>query len=64
MNLIEGLHEQMDRARELRKFYEEIPGGSFSTQVIDATIKRAESSIADDNVVAMLDACGELEALE
>lgn len=64
MNLIEGLHQQVDRARELQKFYEEIPGGSFSAQTIEATIRRAESSIASGDVVDMLDAYGELEALE
>lgn len=64
MNLIEGLHEQMDRARELQKFYERIPGGSLGAQTIEATIRRAESSIASGDAVDMLDAYNELEALE
>lgn len=64
MNLLEGLHEQLARVRELRKFYDEIPSGSFGTQVIDAKIEQAESSIESGDVVAMLDAFEELEALE
>ena len=64
MNLIEGLHEQMGRARELRKVYAGIPTGSFGVAVIDATIKRAERSIALGDVVEMLATYGALEALE
>ena len=64
MNLIEGLHEQMNRVRELRKFYAEIPGGSFGTHAIDHTIAQAERSIESGDAVAMLNAYGELEALE
>lgn len=64
MNLIEGLLHQMNRARELRKFYAEIPCGSFGTQVIDQKIAQAERSIESGDAVAMLDAYGELEALE
>lgn len=64
MNLIEGLHEQMKRARELRKFYAEIPGGSFGAQVIDQKIAQAERSIEHDDAVAMLVSYNALEALE
>lgn len=51
MNLIEGLHQQMNRARELRKLYA-------------LKIAQAERSIESGDSVAMLDAYNELEALE
>jgi len=64
MNLIDGLHEQMDRARELRKAYENIPAGLFGTVIIDLTIKQAERSIASGDVAEMMTAYDALKALE
>lgn len=64
MNLIEGLHKQMDRARELRKVYEGIPTGFIGVSVIDLKVKQAEHSIESGDPVEMLAAYGELEALE
>lgn len=64
MNLIEGLHEQMDRARELRKVYEGIPMGFVGASFIDQDIRQAEQSIANGDVVEMLAAYKALEALE
>jgi hypothetical protein len=54
-NLIEGMHEQMDRCRELLKQYEAIgPAGAFGKAAITAKIKAAEAAIANGDVVAML----------
>lgn len=64
MNLIDGLHEQIDRARELRKVYEDIPTGHFGTVVIDLCIKQAERSIASGDVADMMTAYKGLEDLE
>jgi len=64
MNLVEGLHKQMDRARELRRVYEGIPMGFIGASVIDLKIKQAEHSIESGDPVEMLAAYGELEALE
>jgi hypothetical protein len=64
MSLIEGLHEQMNRARELRKMYEEIPTGAFGIAVIDATIKQAERSIESGNIGEMMATYNALEELE
>lgn len=64
MSLIEGLHEQMDRARKLRKMYAEIPTGTFGIAVIDATIKQAEGSIESGDIGEMLAAHNALEELE
>ena len=64
MNLVDGLHEQMDRARELRKRYENITTGHFGTVIIDLTIKQAERSIASGDVAEMMTAYSALEALE
>lgn len=64
MNLLQGLHEQMDRARELRAAYDEIEGGWFGSAAITGAIRAAERSIEDDDAVAMLTAYHALEALE
>jgi len=63
-NLVEGLHELMDRARELQQIYEGIPTGFIGASVIDMAIKQAEHSIETGDVVEMLAAYGKLEALE
>lgn len=64
MSLMEGLHEQMNRARELQKMYDEIPLGFIGASVIDQTIKQAERSIESCDVVEMLAAYKALEELE
>ena len=64
MNLIEGLHKQMSRARELRKMYDGIPMGFIGASIIDQDIKQAEQSIEHGDVVEMLAAYKSLEALE
>lgn len=63
-NLLEGLHKQMARARELQKLYAEIPGGVFGGCVVTSTIQRAERSIESGDVVDMVQAYNALEALE
>lgn len=63
-NLVDGLHKQMARARELQKLYDTIPGGVFGAGVVASTIQRAEQSIASGDVVEMLQAYNALEALE
>lgn len=64
MNLIEGLHKQMDRARDLRSGYDKIESGWFGSDAITATIRQAERSIEDGDAVEMLAAYKALEALE
>lgn len=63
-NLIDGLHKQLARARELQKLYDEIPGGGFGASMIAGTIQRAEQSIESGDVVDMVQAYNALEALE
>lgn len=64
MNLIEGIHKQMNRARELRKVYEGIPVGFIGCGIIDIAIKQVEHSIETGDAVEMLAAYGALEGLE
>jgi len=55
MNLIEGIQEEMNRVRELRKQYVAIgTSGAFGLIVIDAEIKQGEKAIASNDVVEML----------
>ena len=55
MNLVEGLHEQMNRCRCLVKDYEALgPAGSFGKTVIQNSIKNGETAIASGDVIKML----------
>ena len=42
MNLIEGLHEELTRNRELLKLYQEIPQGVFGATMIAHAISAGE----------------------
>jgi len=64
MSLIKGMHEEMNRARELKKMYAEIPTGAFGMIAIQSTIDRAEKSIEEDNVVDMVKLYAELKELK
>lgn len=63
-NLMEGLLSEMNRAREIKKLYDEIPLGAFGSAMIVATIKEAEEAIASGDVVAMLKCYAELKEIE
>ena len=64
MNLMESLHAELKRARELLEMYESIPTGAFGAAVIRKTIKHAEASIQDGDVVEMIKAHEHLKKLE
>lgn len=63
-NLMEGLLYQMNRAREIKKMYDEIPQGKFGSIMIQQSIDRAEKSISDNDVIAMLAAFKDLQEIE
>lgn len=52
--LMDGLFEQMDRCRELKKMYDEIPQGAFGAAMIQQTINEAETAIKGNDVIKML----------
>ena len=64
MNLIEGLNQELVRAKELLTVYESIPTGGFGAMIIRKTIEDAESNMNCGNTVGMLRAYGKLERLE
>ena len=64
MNLIDGLNEELERARELLEVYKSIPTGGFGAMVIREKIKHAEMSMQLGDTVGMLRAYGELQKLE
>ncbi len=64
MNLIEGIQEQRNRCRELKKEYESIPLGGFGAFHIQQAITEGENSIASGDVVRMLSSFKELESCE
>jgi len=63
-NLIESMHEEMDRCRELKKEYDLIPEGFIGSAIIQKTIKMAEKAIEENDVVKMLVAYEELKKVE
>jgi len=64
MNLVQGMLEELARARELLKVYEDIPTGAFGAAVIRAAIKDAEQSMAVQDLPDMIRAFKALEKLE
>jgi len=64
MNLIEGLHEEMDRVREIIKEYEAIPAGAFAAAMMKASIKRAENTIDTGDTIAMMKSLEDLKTYE
>ena len=63
-NLIEGLNAELSRNREILKIYESIPEGRFGAVMIKQTIKMAEKAIAENDIVAMVRACKELQSTQ
>ena len=64
MNLIEGIQEQCNRCRELKKVYDTIPTGRFGGAIIQQAVTEGEASIASGDAVRMLSAYKELESCE
>ena len=64
MNLIEGIQEQCNRCRELKKVYDTILTGGFGGFCIERAINEGEASIASGDAVRMLSAYKELESCE
>lgn len=63
-NLMEGLFKEMNRAREVKALYDEIPQGKFGSMMIQQAIDKAEKSIKENDVVEMLRAYTELKEIE
>lgn len=56
-NLMDGLFSEMNRVRELIKEYEDPAlngAGAFGAALMKIDIKKAEQSIKDNDVIAML----------
>jgi len=64
MNLIDGLNQELKRAKELKKSYESIPTGGFGVAVIRGAIQYAEKSIQTEDIVEMLKAYNNLQKLK
>lgn len=62
-NLIEGLHKEMNRVRELITEYEMLPDGVgfMGASVMKACIKQAEKAMEENDIVAELRAYEELK---
>lgn len=64
-NLMDGLLSEMNRVREIIKEYESIgQPGAFAAAMMKGSIKLAEVSISENDVVKMLSAYGDLKAYE
>lgn len=55
-NLIEGLHSEMNRVRELVKEYEALPDGVgfMGASIMKAFLQQAEKAIEEGDIVAEL----------
>lgn len=53
-NLVEGLHKEIVRCKELLEFYKEIPQGDFGAMIIEQKIQKAESALASGDPIEMV----------
>lgn len=53
-NLMDGLLQEMNRAKEVKKLYDEIPEGRLGSIIIQGIIIRTEKSISSSDVVEMV----------
>lgn len=63
-NLMDGLLYEMNRCRELKKMYDEIPQGKFGAIMIQRSIDAGEQSIRENDVIKMLQAYSSLKECE
>jgi len=61
MNLIEGLHQEMNRCRELLKEYDAIPIGVFGATMIRQELEAAENALAMGDTIAIIKALKDLK---
>lgn len=65
MNLIEGIHEEIDRCRTVIGYYKEVgPSGAFGAMMMEQDISRARTAIAEGDTVAMVRCLAALKAVE
>jgi len=66
MNLIEGLHSEMDRVREIIKEYDSLPNnaGAFASGMMKFSIKNAENLMAIGDTIGMMKALNDLKQYE
>jgi len=66
MNLIEGLHSEMGRVREIIKEYDSLEGnaGAFASGMMKQSIKNAEHLIAIGDTIGMMKAYNDLKEYE
>lgn len=63
-NLMDGLLKEMNRAREVKKMYDDIPQGAFGSVMIQRSITNAEKAISNNDVVQMIICYKELQKIE
>lgn len=66
MNIIEGLHKEIDRVWEIIKEYDAVPNGAgaFAAGLMRHSIKNAENMIATGDTVGMMKALNDLKEYE
>lgn len=66
MNIIEGLHSEMDRVREIIKEYDSVPNnaGAFASGMMKQSIKNAEAAIATGDTIGMMKCYDDLKEYE
>lgn len=63
-NLMDGLLQELNRAREIKKLYDEIPEGRFGSVMIQREISRTEAAIVSGDVVEMLSCYATLQEIQ
>lgn len=63
-NLAEEFCRQQERCRELLTVYKQIPTGSFGAMMLEDILRRADRAAMEQDPVAMLQICEEMQRCE
>lgn len=58
--MIKELMDEIERNKELKSLYDEVPQGKFGSIMIQQAIERAEKAIQENDVVQMVKSLAEL----
>lgn len=66
MNLIKGLHSEMNRVREIIKEYDSLPNnaGAFASGMMKISINNAEKLMAIGDTIGMIRSLNDLKEYE
>jgi len=63
-NLVEGLTDEILRVTEIKRVYDETPGGEFAAALMGVALEKARKAQASGDILQMVPALKELQEFE